>query len=158
MDEKVFLALGTNIGDRKVNLCKARKALAPKVIIIKESPIYITPPWGYEDQPEFLNQVIEVRTKMGPGCLLHYLKRIEKKMGRLKTFRNGPRLIDLDILFYGQRVVKRTKLNIPHPRLQERPFVLVPLSDIAPDFVHPVLGMTVESMLSKINTEGVRPL
>ncbi len=158
MNEQVFLALGTNIGDREANLCKARKALAPKVTIIKESPIYITPPWGFEDQPEFLNQVLEVRTKMRPGRLLAYLKRIEKKMGRLKTFRNGPRLIDLDILFYGQRVIERSKLCIPHPRLHERAFVLVPLQDIAPDFIHPVLNMTVETMLSKINTEGVRPL
>jgi len=158
VNEPVFLALGTNLGDREGNLCMARKALAPKVTIIQESPIYITPPWGYEDQPEFLNQVLEVRTKMGPGRLLRYLKRIEKKMGRLETFRNGPRLIDLDILFYDQRVIKRPKLNIPHPRLHERAFVLIPLSDITPDFVHPVLGMTVESMLSKINTEGVRPL
>ena len=158
MNEQVFLALGTNIGDREANLCKARKALAPKVTIIKESPIYITPPWGFEDQPEFLNQVLEVRTKMRPGRLLAYLKRIEKKMGRLKTFRNGPRLIDLDILFYGQRVIERSKLRIPHPRLHERAFVLVPLEDIAPDFIHPVLNMTVETMLSKINTEGVRLL
>ena len=158
VDEQVFLALGTNIVDREINLRKARKTLAPKVTIIQESPIYITPPWGYEDQPEFLNQVLEVRTKMSPERLLRYLKRIEKKMGRLKTFRNGPRLIDLDILFYGQRVIDWSKLNIPHPRLHERAFVLVPLRDIAPDFVHPVLGMTVESMLSKINTEGVRPL
>ena len=158
VDEQVFLALGTNIGDRETNLRKARKTLAPKVTIIKESPIYITPPWGFEDQPDFLNQVLEVQTKMGPGRLLRYLKRIEKKMGRLETFRNGPRLIDLDILFYGQRVIDRSKLNIPHPRLHERAFVLIPLSDIAPDFVHPVLGMTVESMLSKINSEGVRPL
>jgi 2-amino-4-hydroxy-6-hydroxymethyldihydropteridine diphosphokinase len=158
VNEQVFLALGTNIGDREANLCKARKALAPKVTIIKESPIYITPPWGFEDQPEFLNQVLEVRTKMRPGRLLAYLKRIEKKMGRLKTFRNGPRLIDLDILFYGQRVIERSKLRIPHPRLHERAFVLVPLEDIAPDFIHPVLNMTVETMLSKINTEGVRPL
>jgi 2-amino-4-hydroxy-6-hydroxymethyldihydropteridine diphosphokinase len=95
---------------------------------------------------------------MRPGRLLAYLKRIEKKMGRLKTFRNGPRLIDLDILFYGQRVIERSKLRIPHPRLHERAFVLVPLEDIAPDFIHPVLNMTVETMLSKINTEGVRPL
>jgi 2-amino-4-hydroxy-6-hydroxymethyldihydropteridine diphosphokinase len=158
VNEQVFLALGTNIGDREANLCKARKALAPKVTIIKESPIYITPPWGFEDQPEFLNQVLEVRTKMRPGRLLAYLKRIEKKMGRLKTFRNGPRLIDLDILFYGQRVIERSKLRIPHPRLHERAFVLVPLEDIAPDFIHPVLNMTVETMLSKINTEGVRLL
>ncbi len=158
MNEQVFLALGTNIGDREANLCKARKALAPKVTIIKESPIYITPPWGFEDQPEFLNQVLEVQTKMRPGRLLAYLKRIEKKMGRLKTFRNGPRLIDLDILFYGQRVIERSKLCIPHPRLHERAFVLVPLEDIAPDFIHPVLNMTVETMLTKINTEGVRLL
>jgi 2-amino-4-hydroxy-6-hydroxymethyldihydropteridine diphosphokinase len=158
VNEQVFLALGTNIGDREANLCKARKALAPKVTIIKESPIYVTPPWGFEDQPEFLNQVLEVQTKMLPGRLLAYLKRIEKKMGRLETFRNGPRLIDLDILFYGQRVVKRSKLCIPHPRLHERAFVLVPLKDIAPEFVHPVLNVTVETMLAKINTEGVRPL
>ena len=158
MNDQVFIALGTNIGDREANLCEARKALAPKVIIIKESPIYITPPWGYEDQPEFLNQVLEVQTKMRPGRLLAYLKRIEKKMGRMKTFRNGPRLIDLDILFYGQRVMERSKLCIPHPRLHERSFVLVPLKDIAPEFNHPVLNMTVESMLAKINTEGVRPL
>jgi len=158
VNDQVFIALGTNIGDREANLCEARKALAPKVIIIKESPIYITPPWGYKDQPEFLNQVLEVRTKMRPGRLLAYLKRIEKKMGRLETFRNGPRLIDLDILFYGQRVIERSKLCIPHPRLHERSFVLVPLKDIAPEFNHPVLNMTVETMLAKINTEGVRPL
>jgi len=158
VNEQVFIALGTNIGDREANLCKARKALAPKVIIIKESPIYITPPWGFEDQPEFLNQVLEVQTKMRPGRLLKYLKRIEKKMGRMKTFRNGPRLIDLDILFYGQRVIMRSNLQIPHPHLHERSFVLVPLSDIAPDFIHPILNMTVETMLAKINTEGVRPL
>jgi len=158
VNDQVFIALGTNIGDREANLCEARKALAPKVIIIKESPIYITPPWGYEDQPEFLNQVLEVQTKMRPGRLLAYLKRIEKKMGRMKTFRNGPRLIDLDILFYGQRVIERSKLCIPHPRLHERSFVLVPLKDIAPEFNHPVLNMTVETMLAKINTEGVRPL
>ncbi|MDF1519646.1 MAG: 2-amino-4-hydroxy-6-hydroxymethyldihydropteridine diphosphokinase [Brevefilum sp.] len=158
MNEQVFLALGTNIGDRETNLCEARKALGVKVTIIKESPIYITPPWGYEDQPEFLNQVLELRTKMRPGRLLAYVKRIEKKMGRLKTFRNGPRLIDLDILFYGQRVIKRSKLRIPHPSLHERNFVLVPLKDIAPEFNHPVLNMTVETMLAKINTEGVRPL
>ncbi len=158
MNDQVFIALGTNIGDREANLCKARKELAPKVTIIKESPIYITPPWGYEDQPEFLNQVLEVQTKMRPGRLLAYLKRIEKKMGRMKTFRNGPRLIDLDILFYGQRVIERSKLCIPHPRLHERSFVLVPLKDIAPEFNHPVLNMTVETMLAKINTEGVRPL
>jgi 2-amino-4-hydroxy-6-hydroxymethyldihydropteridine diphosphokinase len=126
--------------------------------IIQASPIYITPPWGFEEQPDFLNQVLEVQTEIAPRPLLRYLKKIESKMGRLKTFRNGPRLIDIDILFYGQRVVKSSKLSIPHPRLHERAFVLVPLNDIAPDFVHPILNITVETMLSEIDVKGMRPL
>jgi 2-amino-4-hydroxy-6-hydroxymethyldihydropteridine diphosphokinase len=158
VNEPVFLALGTNLGDRAINLNNAILALSPKVMIVKESPIYLTSPWGYEDQPDFLNQILEVRTKLRPRRLLRYLKRIEKKMGRLETFRNGPRLIDLDILFYGQRVIDRCGLTVPHPRLHERAFVLVPLNDIAPDFIHPVLDLTVAAMLSKINPEGVRPL
>ena len=156
--EPVFLALGTNLGDREGNLSLARQALEPQVKIIHESPIYITPPWGYVDQPDFLNQVLEVRTDLEPLPLLHYLKRIEEDLGRLKTFRNGPRLIDLDILFFGQRVLAREDLWIPHPRLQERAFVLVPLRDIAPYFIHPLLNTTVEAMLGNLDTEGVRPL
>ena len=158
MNEAVYLALGTNLGDRETNLSIAREQLPPRVKIIESSAIYITPPWGFEDQPDFLNQVLRVQTEMAPQQLLLYLKRIELEMGRVKTFRNGPRLIDIDILFYGQRVIKGTELSIPHPRLHERAFVLVPLNDIAPDFVHPVLNMTVESMLSKIDVKGVRPL
>ena len=158
MNEAVYLALGTNLGDRETNLSIAREQLPSRVKIIESSAIYITPPWGFEDQPDFLNQVLRVQTEMAPQQLLLYLKRIELEMGRVKTFRNGPRLIDIDILFYGQRVIKGTELSIPHPRLHERAFVLVPLNDIAPDFVHPVLNMTVESMLSKIDVKGVRPL
>ena len=158
MNEPVFLALGTNIGDREANLSRARDLLSPRVKIIQESPVYVTPPWGYEDQPDFLNQVLEVQTKLEPQPLLHFLKKIETKMGRLKTFRNGPRLIDIDILFYGQRVVEGPELSIPHPRLHERAFVLVPLNDIALDFVHPVLNVTVQTMLSKIDVKGVHPL
>ena len=158
MNESVYLALGTNLGDREENLSRARALLSPKVKIIEASPIYITPPWGYEDQPDFLNQVLEVQTKLKPRPLLKFLKKIETKMGRLETFRNGPRLIDIDILFYGQRVIRGTELSIPHPRLYERAFVLVPLNDIAPNFIHPVLNMTVETMLSKIDVKGVHPL
>ena len=158
MDEPVFLALGTNLGDRESNLSRARELLSQRMKIIDASPIYITPPWGFEEQPDFLNQVLQVQTEIAPRPLLRYLKKIESKMGRVKTFRNGPRLIDIDILFYGQRVVKSSKLSIPHPRLHERAFVLVPLNDIAPDFVHPVLNITVETMLSEIDVKGVRPL
>ena len=158
MNEPVFLALGTNLGDRESNLSRARELLSQRMKIIDASPIYITPPWGFEEQPDFLNQILQVQTEIAPRPLLRYLKKIESKMGRVKTFRNGPRLIDIDILFYGQRVIKSSKLSIPHPRLHERAFVLVPLNGLAPDFVHPVLNITVETMLSEIDVKGVRPL
>jgi 2-amino-4-hydroxy-6-hydroxymethyldihydropteridine diphosphokinase len=158
MEEPIFLGLGTNLGDREANLRTAKGKLSSQVKIVKESPIYVTPPWGYEDQPDFLNQVIQVTTRLEPTQLLDYLKGIEDEMGRKATFRYGPRLIDLDILFYGQRVIREESLQIPHPRLHERAFVLVPLHDIAPDFVHPVLRETIRDLLSKVDVEGVRRL
>ena len=158
MTSPIYLALGSNLGDRVANLENARKALAPKVTLIHESPIYVTPPWGYTDQPDFLNQVIEVETLLHPIPLLHKLKEIEADMGREVTFRNGPRIIDLDILFYGQEVYEGELLQIPHPRLQDRAFVLVPLNDLAPDFVHPVLNESVREMLAKVDSTGVKPL
>lgn len=158
MTSPIFLALGSNLGDRVANLETARKALAPRIGIVRESPIYVTPPWGYTDQPDFLNQVIEVETLLHPIPLLHHLKDIEAEMGREITFRNGPRIIDLDILFYGQDVYEGEWLQIPHPRLQERAFVLVPLNDLAPDFIHPVLNESVHDMLAKVDSTGVKPL
>jgi 2-amino-4-hydroxy-6-hydroxymethyldihydropteridine diphosphokinase len=158
LKKDIFLALGTNLGDREANLRSAKELLAPKIVVERESAIYVTPPWGYEDQPEFLNQVIKVKTCLRPLALLKVLKRIEKGMGREETFRNGPRLIDLDILFYGQQVIQKKNLCIPHPRMRERAFVLVPLCEIAPDFVHPVLKETVQTLLSRVDTQGVRRL
>jgi 2-amino-4-hydroxy-6-hydroxymethyldihydropteridine diphosphokinase len=154
----VLIALGTNLGDREQNLAAAKSALLPKIHIERESSIYETAPWGYEDQPDFLNQVIEVVTDLRPRPLLRYLKKVEEEMGRLKTFRNGPRLIDLDILFYGQKVIKRPDLKIPHPRLQDRAFVLVPLAELVPDLVHPVLGESIKDLLAKIDTSTVNRL
>ena len=158
MASPIYLALGTNLGDREANLQKAIDSLAPKVRVIAKSSVYATPPWGFTDQPEFLNQVIEADTTLQPLPLLHLLKSIEVEMGREETFRNGPRLIDLDILFFGSEVVEGEIITIPHPRLQDRAFVLVPLNEIAPDFIHPVLNESVHDLLAKVDTEGVRKL
>lgn len=158
MTEQVYIALGTNIGDREGNLKTAKDALLPKVTVLRESSIYVTPPWGYADQPDFLNQVIEVSTHLEPLPLLRFLKDIENRMGRKKLIRNGPRLIDLDILFYGDRVVDIDDLQIPHPRMEGRAFVLVPLHEIAPDLVHPVLEISISEMLIGIDTSGVARL
>lgn len=154
-NESVYLALGTNLGEREQNLQVAIDALQAEMRLVKKSAIYVTPPWGFEDQSEFLNQVIEVRTNLEPLPLLAFLKDLETTMGRVKTFRNGPRLIDLDILFYGERLVAEPQLQIPHPRLQDRAFVLVPLCEIAPGLVHPRLNRSVRALLSQVDVTGV---
>ncbi len=153
--QPVYIALGTNIGDRALNLQTAKNWLSRKAIITRESSVYITPPWGYTNQPDFFNQVIEVNTRLGPRSLLRFLQRIERKMGRVKLILNGPRVIDLDILFYGDRMITSPNLQIPHPRMVGRAFVLVPLNEIAPDLVHPVLRISVQQMLTDVDTEGV---
>ncbi|NOY98014.1 MAG: 2-amino-4-hydroxy-6-hydroxymethyldihydropteridine diphosphokinase [Chloroflexi bacterium] len=151
----VYLALGTNLGDRLANLRAARNALAPDVRVLAGSPVYETPPWGYADQPVFLNQVVRAETGLGPGALLTYLKKLETELGRTASFRYGPRRIDLDILFYDDLALETPALVIPHPRLHERAFVLVPLSDLAPDFRHPVLKKTVRELLKDVDTTGI---
>lgn len=155
MGHTVFIALGSNLGDRLSNLRTAIACLAPSVQPEACSPVYETPPWGYADQPPFLNQVIRARTDLGPQALLDYLKQVESRMGREQTFRYGPRLIDLDVLFYDDLVMEAQQLEIPHPRLPGRAFVLVPLAEIAPGQVHPVLGITVREMLAEVDAGGI---
>ena len=151
----VYLALGTNLGDRMDNLRRAIAALSPSVKVTALSSVYETPPWGYADQPAFLNMALAAETDLEPLALIAFLKKLETYLGREKTFRNGPRLIDMDILFYDDLVFEQADLVIPHPRLHERAFVLVPLNDIAPDRMHPVLKRTVRDLLKDVDTKGV---
>ena len=155
MKHKIFIGLGTNLGDRKNNLEDAIMALPPKLNILARSPIYQTKPWGYTDQADFLNMVIEAETALTPIELLDYLKALEEELGRKASFRYGPRLIDLDILFYDDLIFEHERLSIPHPSLHERGFVLVPLADIAPNLIHPTLEKNIIELLQNIDSSDV---
>lgn len=152
----VYLALGTNLGDRLVNLQAVISALPPTVQPLSCSAVYETEPWGYTDQPAFLNQVLSGETHLSPKNLLVRLKTLETSLGRKQSFHYGPRKIDIDILFYDDLVLETAALTIPHPRLHQRAFVLVPLADIAPDLRHPRLGKTVRELLAETDQTGVK--
>lgn len=154
----VYLALGSNLGNRLTNLRAAVEALRPEVLVLAESGIYETPPWGYTEQPAFLNMALKAETNLEPRALLKHLKDIEAGLGREKGFRYGPRKIDLDILFYEDLIFNEETLVIPHPRLQERAFVLVPLADVGADITHPVLHKTVAEMLAGVDAGAIRKI
>jgi 2-amino-4-hydroxy-6-hydroxymethyldihydropteridine diphosphokinase len=151
----VYLALGSNLGNRKENLKEAIAALSPQLDVKAKSHVYETPPWGYENQPTFLNQVLKAQTYLEPERLLKHLKRLETALGRKETFRNGPRLIDIDILLYDDLVMNTSLLTLPHPRMHERAFVLLPMMDIAPDLIHPVTKKSVRDMLASFDLTGI---
>ncbi len=151
---EVYIALGGNLGDRAANLEAALAALGARVALRDRSPVYETEPQYMAGQPRFLNMVVRGETDLDADGLLRHLKELEKSLGRTGGVRYGPRLIDLDILFYGDAVIERPGLSIPHPRLGERAFVLRPLADIAPQLVHPVTGKTITRMLDELPGGG----
>jgi len=154
----VYLALGANIGDRRGNLAAALQRLREVIEIDVVSSIYETEPVGFTDQPPFFNLVCWGKTWLDPENLLKYTKEIEAAVGRKPSFRNGPRLIDVDILFYDDLHIEQEDLSIPHPRLRERAFVLIPLAEIAPGIIDPVSGKTARELLASLSQNGVKKL
>ena len=173
----VYLGLGSNLGCRETNLSQAKEGLGGmsngdpiaasdssadnppvsqnesrrEIRLIRASSVYETEPWGFPSQEKFLNQVLEAETKISPVELLHAIKTLEKKMGREDGVRFGPRLIDIDILLYGDDKVDTPELQIPHPRLHQRAFVLIPMAELAPDLVHPVLGLSIGDLCLQVD-------
>jgi len=143
---EVYLGLGSNVGDRLLNLNKAIELLSEKIQILKKSKIYISKAVGYTDQPDFHNMVLYGKTDLSPEELFNFIKDVEKNVGRVYRFHWGPREIDIDILFYNDLVYRIDKLNIPHPRLHERDFVLLPLIELNPKLFHPVLNKRVSDL------------
>jgi 2-amino-4-hydroxy-6-hydroxymethyldihydropteridine diphosphokinase len=156
MEHIVYLALGSNMGMRLANLKNAVNSFTPQMHVRAKSAVYETPPWGFKEQPPFLNQVVKVETYLQPEALLQHLKRLEVALGREPNFQNGPRLIDIDILFYDDLILDSPTVQIPHPRMHERAFVLAPLADLAPDLVHPALGKSVSELLAGVDSSEIK--
>ncbi len=155
----VYLGLGSNLGDRQAHLVRAIALLETSDIrVTRASSIYETEPRDIPDQPWFLNQVIEAQTTLYPRQLLARTQKIEREMGRTRTVDKGPRVMDVDILLYGESKVLTEALEIPHPRMADRRFVLEPLHELAPELRHPVTKKTIGEMLRRVADQAVRHL
>jgi 2-amino-4-hydroxy-6-hydroxymethyldihydropteridine diphosphokinase len=159
--QEIYIGLGSNLGNRLENIRKAIELMKEQGIeIVKESSIYETEPMGYKEQGWFLNSVVKGKTELSPKTLWKRLEKIEKLMGREREIKWGPRIIDLDILFYGDKILNGKELQIPHSELHKRRFVLVPLEEIAPELVHPIFKKTVSELLRDLKDnsqeKGVR--
>ena len=145
---EIYIQLGTNLGEREHHLAEAKKRMNDQLgTILKSSSIYETAAWGMEDQPAFLNQVVELESNMNPWEMMTTMLKIEEAMGRKREEKWGPRLIDLDLLAYGDNRITTGLLKLPHPELKNRKFVLVPFREIAPRWVHPVSGKSINELL-----------
>jgi 2-amino-4-hydroxy-6-hydroxymethyldihydropteridine diphosphokinase len=150
MANKAYLLLGTNLGNRQENLTVALRCLSEEAgVIIQQSSVYETSPWGVSDQPDYWNQVLLLETALNPFELLQCVNRIEREMGRMRRTRWESRTIDIDILYYNELVLLTDDLIIPHPAMAGRRFTLVPLAEIAPAFIHPVLKTTNQLLLNR---------
>jgi 2-amino-4-hydroxy-6-hydroxymethyldihydropteridine diphosphokinase len=154
--KRVFLGLGTNLGDREGNLNKALCSISENIgKVVRTSSVYETEPWGFTADIPFLNMVAEIETRLKPSGLLGRILMIEARMGRLRGGKEySSRIIDIDILIFGDIILNTKSLVIPHPLMHERRFVLVPFSEIAPDFVHPVLGKNIKTLLKECKDKG----
>ena len=142
----VYIGIGSNLGDKEKNIRKSIELLKEKCKVLKISHLYKTEPVGYKNQDWFLNCAVKAKTSLKPMELLLFLQSIEKQLKRVKTIKNGPRTIDLDILFYGDKIIKEKGLTVPHPRLHKRLFVLKPLNEMCPNFLHPLLKSSVREL------------
>jgi 2-amino-4-hydroxy-6-hydroxymethyldihydropteridine diphosphokinase len=145
---KTYLLLGSNLGNSVLKIKQAKKHIEKKIgIIIRQSALYKTAPWGNANQPDFLNQVIVVETTISATELLKTNLWIEKKMGRVRGLKNAPRMIDIDILFFNKEIIRHKGLTVPHCQIQNRRFVLMPLNEIAAQFIHPVFNKKIHQLL-----------
>ena len=147
---EVYLTLGSNLGDRRANLKEALRLLGESLEVASVSLVYDTEPVGVREQPRFLNLVCRVNTDISPMQLLSLIKGIESSIGRDLSLRNAPRVIDIDIILYGDTIMESLELIIPHPRMRERAFVLVPFAEIAPEVVHPVSGERIDELAARV--------
>lgn len=149
MMNSAYLLIGGNIGDRIKNLAKTRSFIGMGIgKIVKTSSIYETAAWGITEQPDFLNQVLLVESKLPAQKIMQLILSIENKLGRVRTQKNASRIIDIDILFYNNEIINEMGLTVPHPEIQNRKFALIPLNEIATEFVHPILKLSLKNLLS----------
>ncbi|MBE6312155.1 MAG: 2-amino-4-hydroxy-6-hydroxymethyldihydropteridine diphosphokinase [Bacteroidales bacterium] len=157
---KIYLGLGSNLGNKRLNILRAIEMINEEIGTVSvSSSFFESKPWHFSSDEMFINAVVEANTQLSPEELLDACKDIEKKMGRVKTKENEyeDRLIDLDILFYGNQTVNTERLTIPHETIEERDFVIIPMAEIAPDFVHPVLGKSIKALADSLQISAINP-